>query len=94
MSESSTHVRRNYTNKKIWRFVDIILDHEPDKYICIQELDGDFGEPNVDGHDENGWRDAELPAATRIIRVTMDESGTVRSANPPYNGDRLTLRDS
>lgn len=96
MSETPASIRRpaRVGNKKIWRFVNVILDHEPGKYICIQELDGDFGEPNVDGHDENGWRDADIPASTRIIRVTIDDSGTARTDHKPYDGDRISLRDS
>lgn len=96
MSENPLTVRRTPRtgNKKIWRFVSVILDHKPGEYVCIQELDGDWGEPNVDGHNDQGWRDAELPAATRMIRVTIDESGTARTIHKPYDGDRETLRDS
>jgi hypothetical protein len=87
-------VSRRTSNKKVWRFVSVILDHEKDKYICIQVLDGDWGEPNTDGHDAQGWRDADLPAATRMVRVTIDELGTARTLHAPYSGDRVTLRDN
>lgn len=75
-----TRTARNDT-KKVWRYISVTPDHVPGQYVCIQELDGDWGTPNVDGHDGEGWRDAEKPVATRVIVVRMDEDGALRNVN-------------
>jgi hypothetical protein len=81
MSVTPADAFRPNDTKKVWRYISVVPDHKPDHYICIQELDGDWGEPGVDGHDEDGWRDAEVPVATRVIRARMDETGALRNAH-------------
>lgn len=81
--------------KKVWRFLSVTPDHEPGYYICIQELDGHWEEPNYAqyGPNDNGWRDAEEPVATRVVRMEMLADGSMKNAHGGgYNGDRYSQR--
>lgn len=94
MAETSFRSSDKRDEKKVWRYLTAVPDHEAGHYVCVQELDGDWGTPNVDGHDANGWRDAEEPIATRVIVAKMGQDGALRNAFSPYNGNRFTQRDA
>jgi hypothetical protein len=79
--------------KKVWRFLTVTPDHVPGQYICIQELDGHWEDPDPTIVDDDGWRDAEVPIATRVVLMKMDKDGGMRNVNSPYNGDRYTQRN-
>ena len=79
MSQTETETFSRNNTKKVWRYVSVVPDHVPGQYVCIQELDGDWGTPNFDGHDAEGWRPSVEPVATRVIVAEMDESGALRN---------------
>ena len=86
-------IRRNNNEKKVWRFLDVKPDHEAGTYVCLQELEGDWGTPNEGGHDEEGWRDADLPAVRRVVFMRRsDKDGSLKNRFPGYNGDRYAQR--
>lgn len=82
------------TQKKVWSFVTAVPDHTPGQYVCIQELDGHWEEPDFDtyGPEDDGWRDAVKPAPTRVVLMKM-ENGAMRNVHSsPYNGDKYSQR--
>lgn len=79
MAVTPAEAFRTENTKKVWSYLTAVPDHVPGQYVCIQELEGDWGEPHVDGHDAMGWRDAEKPVATRVIIAKMDETGALRN---------------
>lgn len=72
-----TNMEYKSSDKKIWDFlVPVSPDpFEPMHAWVVQRLLGDFGVPNVDGHDETGWRPASVPAATRVVYMRMNNEG-------------------
>lgn len=85
-----TVIRGN--QKKVWRFVTVQPDHIPGQYICVQALDGHWEEPDPTDPMDDGWRDADVPVATRVVLMRMDKDGAMRNVHSPYNGDRLSQR--
>lgn len=83
---------KNKAEKKVWRYLTAVPDHITGRYVCVQELDGDFGIPNEDGHDSEGWRDAEHPRSTRVIVVEMKPDGGLKNVFTPYAGNRQSQR--
>lgn len=77
--------------KKVWRFVEVNIDHVPGQYICVQALDGHW-EPDPETPGEDLWVDAEVPVSTRVVLMRMDKDGAMRNVHSPYNGDRFTQR--
>lgn len=76
-AQRRTNMEYKSSDKKIW---DFLVPVSPDPFNpmhawVVQRLLGDFGVPNEDGHDENGWRPAALPAATRVVYMRMTEDG-------------------
>lgn len=80
------------SQKKVWRFLTVNPDHVAGQYICVQELDGHWEDPDPTDPDDNGWRDAEVPVSTRVVLMRMEKDGAMRNVHSPYNGDRFTQR--
>jgi hypothetical protein len=73
---TNTHYKSN--DRKRWEFVTgwacpFRINYN---YIIQRQL-GDIGTPNEDGHDENGWRPAPVPAPTRLVLMEMGDDGQV-----------------
>lgn len=78
--QSNTAYKSN--DRKRWEFVTgwACPFREGYSYI-IQRLQGDFGTPGEDGHDEYGWRPAQSPAQTRLVLMEMGDDGQVMNVH-------------
>lgn len=76
--ERYTNTAYKSNDRKRWEFVTgWACPFKPGYSWVIQKLQGDFGTPNIDGHDSNGWREAKGPALTRIVYMQMLEDGQI-----------------
>lgn len=94
-SNSKTEQRRTNneyrsSDKKVWDFLAPVSPDpfEPMHVWVVQRLLGDWGTPNVDGHNEDGWRPALEPAFTRVVYMKMLPDGQMVNVNSPTNKDR------
>lgn len=80
--ERYTNTEYKSNDRKRWEFVQVApCPFFEDHVWVIQRLQGDYGTPNEDGHDENGWRPAREPAATRLVYMEMQDDGQVINVN-------------
>jgi hypothetical protein len=82
--ERLTNTRYKSSDRKRWEFIQVApCFFEPMHAWVIQRLQGDFGTPNEDGHDANGWRPEVEPVSTRLVYMEMQSDGQVVNVHTP-----------
>lgn len=84
--ERLTNTRYKSSDRKRWEFIQVApcVFREMHAWV-IQKLQGDFGTPNEDGHDEKGWRPEIEPVSTRLVYMRMNTKGEVVNVHAPKN---------
>lgn len=77
------------SEKKVWRYTQVApCPHVQGRFYALQELLGAW--VWSDSEQKSVFEDADLPAATRVTYMEMNEKGFARNVNSgPYDGDKL-----
>lgn len=82
--EILTNTRYKSSDRKRWEFIQVAPCVFKEMHVwVIQKLQGDFGTPNEDGHDNRGWRPEVEPASTRLVYMNMLDNGQVENVHKP-----------
>lgn len=71
----------SHNERKVWRTIQVAVDnHNPGYLYAVQELRGAW--IKEDGVEEE-WEDADIPATTRVMYMSMDKNGRLTNALGP-----------